>query len=84
MIFPSLLTDSKEILGLKSASRMSLLRLAAVATAVKDKYGSRDKLVDALATALNRAKDSDYVNKLRTLSSAQLLDRMRSAKKRSA
>ena len=41
---------------------------------VREKYGSRDKLLSAAASALGRAKDKDYVAKLGTFSTAKLLD----------
>lgn len=61
----------KRLLG---AANKKLLHLHAVASTVKDKYGSRDKLVQAAATALGRTKDKDYVAKLGTLSTPRLLD----------
>ncbi len=67
---------------LLTASNAKLLRLAEVTEVVKNKYGSRDKLVDSLAETMNRAKDNDYVSKLRTKSQTVLLDMMRGAQKR--
>jgi len=67
---------------LVSASNKKLLRLAEVSKQIKDDYGSKDKLADALAKALGRAKDSDYVTKLKSLSATRLLDMMKSAGKR--
>ncbi|HET6613918.1 MAG TPA: hypothetical protein VFG83_18090 [Kofleriaceae bacterium] len=64
------------------ASNKKLLRLAEVSTTVKDKYGSKDKLAEALGQALGRARDNDYVNKLRTFSQARLLDMIRAAERR--
>jgi hypothetical protein len=51
-----------------------LLHLHEVASMVREKYGSRDKLLSAAASALGRAKDKDYVAKLGTFSTAKLLD----------
>lgn len=59
---------------LAKASNAQLLRLASVSEAVKKAYGSRAKLVDALAKALGRTKDADYVAKLGTLSLPKLFD----------
>jgi hypothetical protein len=67
---------------LLSASNKQLLRLAEVSATVKDRYGSRDKLAESVADALGRAKDSDYVAKLKTLPGARLLDLARSAERR--
>lgn len=67
---------------LVSASNKKLLRLAEVSKQIKDDYGSKDKLADALAKALGRAKDSDYVTKLKGLSATRLLDMMKAAGRR--
>jgi hypothetical protein len=67
---------------LATVSNKKLLRMADVGKRVKDKYGNRDKLVDALGESLGKAKDSDYLASLRTLSSARLLDLMRAAERR--
>jgi len=66
---------------LLKASNKKLLRLQAAASAIKDKYGSPEKLVDFVAGKLNRAKDSDFVEKLRAYSPARLLDLARSLAK---
>src|SRR5260221_14552031 len=52
---------------LLAASNKKLLRLFEVGAEVKEKFGSVDKLVDATAQALGRAKDLPYVTKLKTL-----------------
>lgn len=67
---------------LATVSNRKLLRLAEVGKAVKEKYGSRDKLVAALSQAVGKAKDADYVNRLKKFSTARLLDMMRAAEKR--
>jgi hypothetical protein len=68
---------------LKTLSNKKLLRLAEITQSVKDNYGgSKDKLVDALSQSLGRAKDNDYVTKLRTFSTARLLDMKRAADRR--
>lgn len=64
---------------LLGSSNQQLLRLAEVLKTVKDKYGSKDKLVDALSAARGKAKDGDYMAKLRTLPLPRLLDMMRAA-----
>jgi hypothetical protein len=63
---------------LKKVSNAKLVRLLAVAQTVKDKYGSKDKLVSAVADALGRAKDADYVKRLGQYSPAKLLDMVKS------
>jgi hypothetical protein len=59
---------------LLSVSNHKLLHLHEVASMVKEKYGSRGKLLDAAAQALGRAKDKDYLAKLESYSTAKLLD----------
>jgi hypothetical protein len=67
---------------LLKVSNKKLLRLAEVSKTVKDKYGDKDKLAAALADAVGKAKDSDYLAKLRTYSPGKLLDMMSAATKR--
>ncbi len=65
----------KRLLG---AANRKLIRLHDVATSLK-KYGGHDKLADAAAAGLGRAKDKDYVAKLSTYSAGRLLDMVRVA-----
>lgn len=67
---------------LLKASNQQLLKLAAVADAVKKTYGSRDQLVGKVVQALNRAKDKEYVAKLSSFSLPRLYDLARSAERR--
>jgi hypothetical protein len=67
---------------LRGASNKQLLRLLQVAETVKAKYGSRDKLIESLSSALGKAKDNDYVAKLKTFSLPRLLDMARGAERR--
>jgi len=67
---------------LRSASNKKLLRLAEVGKEVKEKYGSKEKLVSGLTAALNRAKDSDYAVRLRGMSLTRLMDLMHVAEQR--
>lgn len=57
---------------LKTASNSQLLRLQTAVTTMTKKYGSRDKLVAAVAG--KQSKDKDYVAKLEKLSVPNLLD----------
>jgi hypothetical protein len=59
---------------LLAVANKKLLRLHRVATTVKDKYGSRDKLVEQTATSVNRAKDKDYRTRLESYSTSRLVD----------
>lgn len=73
-----------DVLGerLRRVSNQALLRLERVVTTVKDKYGSRDKLIESLGKTLNKAKDKDYLAKLGTFPLPKLLDLARSAERR--
>src|SRR5262245_3601011 len=59
---------------LLGASNKKLIRLFEVGSEIKEKFGSVDKLAEAAAQAMGRAKDAPYVNKLKGLSPAKLLD----------
>ncbi len=67
---------------LVSVSNRKLLKLASVGKSIKDKYGTRDKLVASLSGSLGKAKDKDYVEKLKGMSSARLLDMMKAAERK--
>ena len=69
----------KRLLGVANGK---LLHLHEVASMVKEKYGSRDKLLSAAASAAGKAKDKDYVAKLGTFSTAKLLDVTLTAERR--
>ena len=58
---------------LAKASNAQLLRLQRAATTLKDKYGSRDKLIAAIGTATRKSTDKDYLAKLDSFSLPQLL-----------
>jgi hypothetical protein len=64
---------------LLKASNQQLLRLQRVVATVKEKFGGRDKLIDSIGKALNKAKDKDYLAKLETFSLPRLLDLATSA-----
>jgi hypothetical protein len=67
---------------LLAASNKKLLRLFEVSAEIKEKFGSVEKLAEATAKALGRAKDAPYLGKLKELSPGRLLDAFRSASKR--
>ena len=67
---------------LLAASNKKLLRLFEVGSEIKEKFGSVEKLAEATAKGLGRAKDAPYVSKLKTLTPARLLDLFRTAEKR--
>jgi hypothetical protein len=74
------LNDDK---GLDSVSNKKLLRLFEILTRVKKEFGSRAKLIDAIADAQGRGKDGDYKKGLERFSTPQLFDLLTSAKRRS-
>src|SRR5262249_2001878 len=59
---------------LKKASNRQLLRLSRATQTMKDKFGSRDKLIAAIGAANHKSKDKDYLAKLDSYSLPQLLD----------
>jgi hypothetical protein len=68
----------KRLLG---AANRKLIRLHDVATSLKQ-LGGHDKLADAAAAGLGRAKDKDYVEKLTSYPAGRLLDMVRVAERR--
>ena len=74
-------SNDEAIARLKGLSNMKLLRLSSVAKEIADR-GGKDKVVAAIGTAVGRAKDSDYLSKLGSYSSARLMDMLRVAEKR--
>lgn len=65
---------------LKTASNTQLLRLQRVVETVQKKWGSREKLIEAI-TGKN-SKDKDYAAKLGTFSLPRLVDLATSAERR--
>ena len=59
---------------LQSSSNTKLLRLLETATELKDRFGTREKLVDAILAKMGRAKDADFRTKLLAWTPARLLD----------
>lgn len=62
-----------------TVSNKKLLRLASSLETIRDKYGSKEKLVEAVSAAQGKSKDQDYKNKLHSYSIHRLLDMARSA-----
>jgi hypothetical protein len=67
---------------LSSAANTKLLHLHRVATEVKDKFGSHDALVAAVAKALGRTKDKPFVDRLAAYSDARLIDLARATERK--
>jgi len=67
---------------LKTASNAQLLRLSRIADAVKQKYGSRAGLIEAIGKSEQKTKDKDYIAKLESLSLPNLFDLAKTAERR--
>src|SRR5262245_59802529 len=68
--------------GFESVSNKKLLHLHEVLTRVKKDFGTRAKLIDAIASEQRRAKDSDYKESLQRHSTPRLLEIYATAKRR--
>jgi hypothetical protein len=71
-----------ETKGLERVSNAKLLRLFGVLSAVKEKFGTRAKLVDAICEIEKRAKDEGFKKRLLAYPVPRLFDTYRSAAKR--
>jgi len=67
---------------LKTASNAQLLRLQKIADQVKQKFGSREGLIEAIGKSEAKSKDKDFIAKLETLSIGNLFDLAVSAERR--
>lgn len=63
---------------LLSAANSKLIRLHKMGRTVAERWGSKDKLVDALLLLQRRGKDEDYRNKLSSLPLGKLYDQFHS------
>ncbi|MCL2448708.1 MAG: hypothetical protein FWD17_07170 [Polyangiaceae bacterium] len=70
--------------GLDHVSNAKLLRLHAIFTEVKQKFGTRDKLIDAILEIEKRSKDAGYRQRLAAWPVPRLYDTYKSAAKRAA
>jgi hypothetical protein len=70
--------------GLAHVSNAKLLRLHATFTAVKEKFGTRDKLIDAILEIEKRSKDAGYRSRLAEWPVPRLFDMYKAASKRNA
>lgn len=68
--------------GLAHVSNAKLLRLHATFTAVKEKFGTRDKLIDAILEVSKRTKDAGYKSALAKFPVPRLFDLYKSTAKR--
>jgi hypothetical protein len=65
-----------------SISNAKLLRLHTLLSDAKQRFGSRDALIDALVTAEGRARDADYKKHFANWPLPRLLDALQSAERR--
>jgi hypothetical protein len=68
--------------GLENVSNAKLLRLHAVFTEVKEKFGTRAKLVDAILDAEKRTKDAGFRSRLEAYPVPRLYDLYKGSQKR--
>jgi len=67
--------------GLQHVSNAKLIRLHAVFTEVKEKFGTRAKLIEEILGAQKRSKDGDLKKKLETYPVPRLFDLYKSVAK---
>lgn len=70
--------------GLQHVSNAKLLRLHDTFAKVKEKFGTRDKLIDAILTLEKRAKDDGYRSRLSAYPVPRLFDLYNATEKRVA
>ena len=70
--------------GLELVSNAKLLRLIDTFTTVKDKFGSRAKLIDSILEIEKRTKDEGYRSRLDRFPVPRLFDMYRSVSRRQA
>ncbi len=68
--------------GLAHVSNAKLLRLHATLSLVKEKFGSREKLIDAIVELMKRSKDAGLRQKLAAWPVPRLYDEYKSTAKR--
>lgn len=69
--------------GIEYVSNAKLLRLHATFTEVKEKFGTRDKLIDSILEIEKRTKDAGYKKRLEAYPVPRLYDMYRSVKRAS-
>jgi hypothetical protein len=76
--------ESKEDLRkrLLAVANKKLIRLHRVASIVKEKYGSREKLLEQLVASNGRTKDKDYAARFESYTTPRLVDAAKSAERR--
>ena len=79
---PRLSSDRAGDKGISHVSNKKLLRLHDVLSEVKDSFGTRAKLIDAVMDVEGRAKDADYRKRLEGYAVPRLFDQYKAGKKR--
>ena len=75
-------TDRGGSRGLEHVSNAKLIRLHAVLSEVKDKFGTRAKLIDAILDGEKRSKDTGFRKRLEAYPVPRLYDLYKSSQKR--
>jgi len=75
-------TDRGGSKGLAHVSNAKLLRLHATFSTVKEKFGTRDGLIEAILKVENRSKDAGYKKRLEGHPVPRLFDQYKAASKR--
>ena len=68
--------------GLERVSNLKLMRLHRLAKEVQEKFGTREKLIDALIELEGRAKDADYRKHFESFTLGRLYDVYRATERR--
>lgn len=71
-----------EAKGLERVSNLKLLRLHRIAEEVRERFGTREKLVGALVELEGRVKDADYRKHFENFPIGKLLDTFKSLERR--
>lgn len=74
--------DRGKTKGLENVSNTKLIRLHTVFSEVKEKFGSRAKLIDAIVESEKRGKDAGYRKRLEEYPVPRLYDIYKSSAKR--
>lgn len=78
------LDRTNEAKGLERVSNQKLLHLHAVLSEVKETWGTRGKLIDAICDLEKRAKDEGYKDRLGRWPTPRLLDWYKAVEKKKA
>ena len=74
--------DRGKTKGLENVSNTKLIRLHTIFSEVKEKFGSRAKLIDAIVDSEKRGKDAGYRKRLEEYPVPRLYDLYKSSAKR--